>query len=339
MLHNSSNISSSSTAPSSSTSSINKNNYDGFAVPNKVNTELNAVAKQEADIIETKKFYSSKPSSNNTNNNSNQQQQNHQDDSKKTPKKEKSSSAKKPNERATNATKNTQLGNWQANLTSQLFLPEDFTPELISQLAAEGYDVVSAGGRKARSKAPQPSLAKTLIDSSDEDNDDEYNPSKMDAKQTNSNQKPKNINVNIDEYKKSRFERLNMGQTDLNDPTDHPSFKRFNQILEDLLESYEEDLQEIKLSNVGKKSSKHKKNSEDDASSDEEIPSEYLLARQICHDLVQESFRLNSLSIMSSIKKENLSKLQNLLYFNIKDSKQSVRLLNEVYYFDSLLNR
>ncbi len=143
----------------------------------------------------------------------------------------------------------------------------------------------------------------------------------------------------LDEYKKSRFERLNMGQTDLNDPTDHPSFKRFNQILEDLLESYEEDLQEIKLSNVGKKSSKHKKNSEDDASSDEEIPSEYLLARQICHDLVQESFRLNSLSIMSSIKKENLSKLQKLLYFNIKDSKQSVRLLNEVYYFDSFLNR
>jgi hypothetical protein len=328
MLHNSSNASSSSTAPSSSTSSINKNNNDGFAVPNKVKNETNVVAKQEADIIETKKFYSSKPSSTN---NSNQQQQNHQDDSKKTPKKEKSSSAKKPNERAANATKNTQLGNWQANLTSQLFLPEDFTPELISQLAAEGYDVVSAGGRKARSKAhPQPSLAKTLIDSSDEDNDDEYNPSKMDAKQTNSNQKPKNVNVNIDEYKKSRIERLNLGQTDLNDPSDHPSFKRFNQLLEDLLESYEEDLQEIKLNNVGKKSSKHKKKLEDNASSDEEIPSEYLLARQICHDLVQESFRLNSLSIMSSIRKENLSKLQNLLYFNIKDSKQSVRLLNEV---------
>jgi hypothetical protein len=307
------------------------NRLDVFAHPHQVKSEI-AIKQENNEIIETKKFYSSKTPSNNINNNNNNQQ-NNQDETKKTPKKDKSS--KKPSERLA-APKNAQLGNWQANLTSQLFLPEDFTPELISQLAAEGYDVVSAGGRKARTKTHQvnqPSLANTLIDSSDEENDNEYNPARIDAKQPSSNQKPKN-NVNMDEFKKSRFDRNNLAQMDSNDITEHHSFKRFNHILDDLLESYEEDLQQIKLNNVGKKSSKKNARGNDDGegspSSDEEIPSEYLLARQICHDLMQESFRLNSLSIMNAIKKENLSKLQNLLYFNIKDSKNSVKLLNEV---------
>jgi hypothetical protein len=48
------------------------------------------------------------------------------------------------------------LSTWQADLASQLALPDDFTPELISMLAAEGYDVVSAAtSRKPRSRATQ----------------------------------------------------------------------------------------------------------------------------------------------------------------------------------------
>ena len=259
-----------------------------------------------------------------------------------TPKKEKSSSS----------SKKAQLGNWQADLTSQLLLPPDFTPELISQLAAEGYDVTSAGGRKARTKTQpvQSSLAKTLLDSSDEDNDDEYNPNKHEMKHLNINQTSSNQNNNSSSkysapsssttLNRNRFERPSIGLTDLQDPTDHPSYKRFNQILDDLLDSYEEDLQQIKLTKNSGKSSKNKHkssrkvdagdDSSDDNNEDDEIPTEYLLARQTCSDLVQESFRLNSLSIMNTIRKENLSKLQNLLYFNIKDSKQSVKLLNEV---------
>ena len=40
---------------------------------------------------------------------------------------------------------------------------------------------------------------------------------------------------------------------------------------------------------------------------DDEIPTEYLLSRQMCNDLAQESFRLNSLSIMNYIDKKNLN--------------------------------
>ena len=286
---------------------------------------------ESAEIIKTNKFYSSKPSNSSSNQPQFQSPQN-QNDTKKTPNKK-----EKSNRKAAERSKNAQLGNWQANLTSQLLLPEDFTPELISQLAAEGYDVVSAGGgRKARTKTqPQTSLANTIADSSDEE--EEYNPSKSDTKSGTSSHKSNklavNTGVNYDEFKKSR---INMGQMDLQDPTDHPSFKRFSQILDDLLESYEEDLQQIKLNNFGNKSTKAKSSGnkhDDDAASptsEEEIPNEYLLPRQTCYDMLQEAFRLNSLSIMNLIKKENLSKLQNLLYFNIKDSRQAVRSLNDV---------
>ncbi len=58
----------------------------------------------------------------------------------------------------------------------------------------------------------------------------------------------------------------------------------------------------------------------------------YLLSRQLCSDLVQDAFKLSSFSIMHLLKKENLSKLQNLLYFNIKDGLRTLHFMNEVIY-------
>lgn len=217
------------------------------------------------------------------------------------------SKSKKKIDRPAGATKN-QLCTWQANLTSQLLLPSDFTPELISQLTAEGYDVVSGANRKARSRQ-QSTLVNSInsiVDSSDEDDkeDDVFS----------HKSKPKEDKI-ISSKPKSEIRN----KIDLQDANDNQSLKRFSQLLDDLIESYEQDLQQISRNKI--------KNSDDDL--DAEIPPEYLLARQLCSDLVQEAFKLNSYSIMNLIRKENLSKLQNLIFFNIKDGLRSFNF-NEV---------
>lgn len=63
---------------------------------------------------------------------------------------------------------------------------------------------------------------------------------------------------------------------------------------------------------------------------EEEIPSEYLLAKPLCADLVQEAFKTSSYSIMHLTDKSNLNKLQNLLFFNIKDGVRTLNMSNEV---------
>lgn len=96
----------------------------------------------ESELIQAKKFYSSSSSS------SSGQQQSQQ----------LSLQAKREQQQSAHQQKQGQaksLSTWQANLASQLALPEDFTPELISQLASEGYDVIAATSRKSRSRAIQ----------------------------------------------------------------------------------------------------------------------------------------------------------------------------------------
>lgn len=88
-----------------------------------------------------------------------------------------------------------------------------------------------------------------------------------------------------------------------------------------MIESYEEDLQQITKN-------RHKNHIIDEEEA--EIPPEYLLSRQLSADLVQEAFKLNSYSIMYLVRKDNLSKLQNLLFFNIKDGLRSLNFSNEV---------
>jgi hypothetical protein len=190
---------------------------------------------------------------------------------------------------------------------------------LISQLASEGYDVVSAGGRKARSRQTQPSFVNNFIDSSDEDDNDDENSNKKEhvpfptvkSSRGNNNNNNNLNNSTADDYRK--INRNAITKQDFQDPTDHPSYKRFNQILDDLLDSFEQDLMQLKT------------NSNDE----DEIPSEYLLSRMTCSDLVQEAFKLNQYSIMNSIRKESLIKLQNLLFFNIKDGLRSMHLMND----------
>lgn len=109
--------------------------------PNKPKQEASTtVAKpEESSIVAAKKFYAS--------NQSNQQQQQAQQKRDQQNQQQKQVAAAK----ATSSS----LSTWQANLASQLALPDDFTPELISQLASEGYDVVSATSRKPRARAIQ----------------------------------------------------------------------------------------------------------------------------------------------------------------------------------------
>ncbi|CAF0816247.1 unnamed protein product [Brachionus calyciflorus] len=201
---------------------------------------------------------------------------------------------------------------------SNIALPDGFTPELIQQLAAEGYDVTGSAGRKSRNLKYQTesisTSAKKLLDSSSDDsdtnNDDNYKfKSKKDSKLSNTpskNQIGARVNNNIIKKK-----------VDLSDPLEHPSYKRFTQILDDLLDSYEQDLQQMSLNK--NKESEEKQGEIRKEEQDDEIPSEYLLSRQVCADLVQEAFKLHTYSIMNLIKKENLFKLQNLLFYNIKD--------------------
>lgn len=186
---------------------------------------------------------------------------------------------------------------------------------MISQLTAEGYDVVSGANRKARSRQ-QSTLVNSInsiVDSSDEDdkNDDVYSSSKSSKNKTEDNQSI------FRPVTKLRTENNKSNpKIDSQDANDNPSFKRFSQMLEDLIDSYEQDIQQINRNKI-------KKNDSDDQE-DSDIPPEYLLARQLCSDLVQEAFKLNSYSIMNLIRKETLVKLQNLIYFNIKDGLRSL---------------
>lgn len=111
--------------------------------PNKPKQEASTtVAKpEESSIVAAKKFYAS--------NQSNQQQQQQQAQQKRDQQNQQQKQVA-----AAKATSSS-LSTWQANLASQLALPDDFTPELISQLASEGYDVVSATSRKPRARAIQ----------------------------------------------------------------------------------------------------------------------------------------------------------------------------------------
>lgn len=300
-------------------SKMGANNGESLPSP-QTNAPSTAVKAESSEQITTNKFYSSKTAISNS---VSDQLNGDRAKAKKEREEQQQLISKKKQERAN--VKNNLLGTWQANLTSQLALPDDFTPELISQLAAEGYDVVSAAnsGRKPRSKQPQQqNNLPDLIDSSDEDEDNEYNPS--------SESKPKAGKSGEDALFKTpskvqnRFDRSAINKMDCQDPTEHPSFKRFNQILDDLLESYEQDLQQINM-----KLARSVGNDDDQ----EEIPGEYLLTKQTCSDLVQEAFRLNSYGIMSCVRKENLVKLQSLLYFNIKDGLRSLSFMNEVRAF------
>jgi hypothetical protein len=105
------------------------------------------------------------------------------------------------------------------------------------------------------------------------------------------------------------------------DPTDHPAFKRFSQLLEEVLDSYEQDLEQMSVNR------RAIARGEGGGLDDEEIPPEYLLNRQLCGDMAQEAFKLNAYSIMDSVKKESLVKLQNLLYYNIKDGFRALHLM------------
>jgi len=88
-----------------------------------------------------------------------------------------------------------------------------------------------------------------------------------------------------------------------------------------LVDSYEEDLNQI---------TKNRTNSDlADCDEETEIPNEYLLSKHVCADLVQEAFKLNSFSIMHLVRTDNLNKLQNLVYFNIKDGLKTLSFLGE----------
>lgn len=122
----------------------------------------------------------------------------------------------------------TQLDTWQADVQSQLLLPQDFTPELIAQLAAEGYDITSGASRKARSRQ-QSTLANSvnaIEDSSDEDDDkpsDEF----REAHFSKPKQSATSSQVNSSGSRLSKVAVKYDGE----DPNDNPSFKRFSQIL------------------------------------------------------------------------------------------------------------
>lgn len=157
----------------------------------------------------------------------------------------------------------------------------------------------------------------------DDDNDDKgYQPSA--ATKTSSKTGPtvsqtKSSTVTSSLVKMSaQQQRSELSKYD--DPTEHPSFKRFTQLLDDLLETYESDLQNLTTS---------RQCGSLDVNSDE-IPSEYLLTKQTCNELMQEASKLASYSILHLLRTDCLFKLQNLLFFNIKDGVRSLHLMNEV---------
>lgn len=166
-------------------------------------------------------------------------------------------------------------------------LPDDFTPELIEQLAAEGYDIL--GSRRART-------SKANVKSESSESEDEL------------------------KFKKKNFDKtpskmmLVRQKKELDQPNEHQSLKRFSQLLEDLLDSFEHDLQQM---NINK-------------DLEQDIPSEYLISRQLCAEMAQEAFKMYTYSSVNLVKKENLLKLQNLICYNIKDGIRSLHIMNEV---------
>lgn len=162
-----------------------------------------------------------------------------------------------------------------------------------------------------------------MLDLSDDDDDEDkgdqgYQPGlKSSAKNTMSvSSGPKSVGTSLLKLS-TQQQRSELMKYD--DPTEHPSFKRFAQMLDDILDSYESDLQNLA------------KNGGNIDSASDEIPSEYLLPKQSCSELVQEAFKLSSYSILHLIRTECLFKLQNLLFFNIKDGVRSLHLMNEVF--------
>lgn len=166
-------------------------------------------------------------------------------------------------------------------------LPDDFTPELIEQLAAEGYDIM--GSRRARA-------SKTAVKSESSDSEDELKFKKKNLDKTPSKMMPIRQKKELDQQ------------------NEHHSLKRFSQLLEDLLDSYEHDLQQM---NINK-------------DLDQDIPSEYLISRQLCAEMAQEAFKMYTYSSINLVKKESLLKLQNLIFYNIKDGIRSLHIMNEV---------
>jgi cohesin loading factor subunit SCC2 len=240
---------------------------------------------------------------------------------------------------------------------SALHLPDDFTPELIAQLASEGYDISGMGsGRKAAARAANRTTAivaqtlhnvkgkdrkrnfEDLSDSSgsgaenndnySDDDDHHHHHSKKTFKTTSGGATPSKI-LKRSMNNEQRFSTSrNLVKHDIQDPTEHPSYKRFTQILDEILDSYEQDLEQNRMS----KKLRQQENNDDE---DEEIPPEYLLSKQICAEMAQEAFKLNSYSIMDSIRKESLMKLQNLLYFNVKDGFRALHLMNNEDFYEN----
>lgn len=164
-----------------------------------------------------------------------------------------------------------------------------------------------------------------MLDISDDDddnnNDQGYQPSGS-SKTLATTTKSKSSAMPSSSIVKMSVQQQRSELSKYDDPTEHPSFKRFAQLLDDLLDTYESDLQNL--------SSRGKSSAGGLLDFGEEIPSEYLLPKQSCSELVQEASKLNSYSILHLIRTDCLFKLQNLLFFNIKDGVRSLHLMNEV---------
>ena len=207
------------------------------------------------------------------------------------------------------------LNTWQADLTTQLDLPSDFTPELIAQLASEGYDIISS--RKTRTTntnqaLPSNSIQISKIDDDDDDDDDADDNDdeviKMGSKIIKNKIMSKPIAKKIESLSSKREHDKQIALTSidlLEHPTEHPSYKKFMQIIDDLFESYDSNF--------------HKKINLSSLNNDNEMVDDYLINTKLCSELSQEAYKLNTYSLVCFIKRGNLMKLQTILYFNIKD--------------------
>ena len=111
------------------------------------------------------------------------------------------------------------------------------------------------------------------------------------------------------------------------DANDNPSFKRFAEMLDDLVESCEQDVQQHMSRMVSGGGGGDESSS--DSMGAAEIPAEYLLGKQTCSELLHEAFKLSACGLLSCASKDHLSKLQSMLYFNVRDG---TRTLHDVSY-------
>lgn len=171
-----------------------------------------------------------------------------------------------------------------------------------------------------------------ISDDDDDNNDQGYQPSVSSKTFATTKSKSSAMPSSSSSIVKMSVQQQRSELSKYDDPTEHPSFKRFAQLLDDLLDTYESDLQNL---------ANRDKSAAGGGMLDfgEEIPSEYLLPKQTCSELVQEASKLNSYSILHLIRTDCLFKLQNLLFFNIKDGVRSLHLINEVRRKEILLNR